>query len=196
MSTQIDIIENDVKSFRIPIETEMEKIIKYFEGELSKLRTGRAHASLVEEIRVSAYGQAPAPLKTLAAISTPEPRLIVVQPWDISIIDDIEKGIQTSDLGVTPVNDGKIIRLRLPEMSASQRTDLAKILNKKLEESRSRLRNIRKDFNNTIRDAKKNKTISEDFSNRLADVLQEVTDKFIKNVEQIAQVKEKAITTV
>jgi len=196
MAAHIDIIENDVKSFSSPMEAEMDTIIKYFEGELSKLRTGRAHASLVEEIGVSAYGQAPAPLKTLAAISVPEPRLIVIQPWDVSIIDDIEKGIQQSEAGITPANDGKIIRLRLPEMTSTQRTDLVKILHKKLEESRSRLRNIRKDFDNAIRDAKKNKTISEDFSNRLSDVLQDVTNKFIKHVEDMSQKKEKAITTV
>jgi len=190
------IVENDQKGFQNAMEAEMLKPIKHFEGELIKIRTGRAHTSLVEEIPVAIYGQASMPLKNVAALTAPEPRLIVVQPWDTSVINEIEKAITNSDLGISPINDGKIIRIQLPEISTSRRDDLVKILGKKLEESRVSIRNIRKDFNNLMRDAKKDKKISENFFNRLEDVLQQVTDKYIKTVDQKAEKKEVDIKTV
>ena len=190
------IVENDQKGFQNAMEAEMAKPIKHFEGELIKIRTGRAHTSLVEEVQVSVYGQAPMALKNLAALTAPEARLIVVQPWDNSIIAEIEKAITTSDLGVKPLNDGKIIRIQLPEISTSRRDELVKVLGKKLEECRVSIRNIRKDFQNLMRDAKKDKKISENFHSRLEDVLQQVTDKHIKLVEQKAEKKETDIKTV
>jgi ribosome recycling factor len=190
------IIENDVKSFQTPMETEMQKVIKHFETELLKIRTGRAHTSLVEDIQVVGYTGTAMSIKQVAVLAAPESRLITIQPWDTSMIDPIEKAILASDTGLTPVNDGKIIRINLPEMSTSRRDDLVKILQKKSNEGKERIRDVRKEFNNTLRDAKKDKKISENFFNRLEDVLQKVTDKFIGQLDQMVQKKEKDIRSV
>lgn len=193
---EIILVENDIKSFQKPMEVEMENPIRHFERELAKIRTGRAHTSMIEDIPVSCYGQEAVPLKGLAAVAAPDSRLLTVQPWDSAIIVDIEKAIVASGFGVTPVNDGKIIRLRLPEMSTERRDELTKLLHKKLEECRVAIRNVRKDFKNIITDAKKDKKISENFHNRLADVLQAITDSYIGKVEALAKKKEVELTTV
>jgi len=121
---------------------------------------------------------------------------LTIQPWDAGIIPDIERAIRTSDLGVSPINDGALIRIQLPEMSATRRDELGKILAKKLEESRVSIRNVRKDFNNIIRDSKKDKVISENFFSRLSDILEKITGSYITKVEQLAQKKEQDIRTV
>lgn len=192
----INLIENDVNSFKKPMDEHMKKAIDHFDGELIKIRTGRAHTTLVEDIQVSVYGQAPTRLKNLAALAAPESRLITIQPWDVNIVPDIEKAIKLSDLGITPVSEGKVIRIQLPEMSSSRRDELIKTLGKKLEECRVAIRNIRKDFNNLIRDSKKDKKISENFFNRLNDVLQEVTDHYVKIAEDKAKKKEVDLKTI
>lgn len=196
MALDIQLTENDLKGFQKPMEAEMDKVIKHFEGELIKIRTGRAHTSLVENIEVAAYGQAPMALKGLAVLAAPDARLITIQPWDASIIPDIEKAIQNSEIGITPRNDGKIIRLQLPEISTERRDELVKVLGKKLEECKVSLRNVRKDFHNLIRDAKKDKTISENFHNRLEDELQKVTDRFSAKADELANKKKKELTTI
>jgi ribosome recycling factor len=193
---EIILVENDIKSFQKPMEAEMENPVKHFERELVKIRTGRAHTSMIEDIPVVVYGQDPVPLKGLGMVSAADPRLLTIQPWDVSIIADIEKAIVASGFGVAPVNDGKIIRLRLPEMSSDRREELVKLLHKKLEECRVAIRNVRKDFKNLITDAKKDKKVSENFHNRLADVLQEVTDAYIGKVEALAKKKEIELSTV
>jgi len=190
------LIENDTKSFEQAMNEEMVKAIKHFEGELVKVRTGRAHTSLVEDIMVSCYGAPPAPLKTVASLAAPESHLITIQPWDASIIPDIERAIRESDLGVSPTNDGAIIRMQLPEMSTTRREELARILGKKLEESRVSVRNVRREFHNLIRDAKQKKIISDNFFKRLEDILQKITAKFVAQVEQLAAKKEQEIRTV
>ena len=193
---EINLIENDINSFKKPMEAEMTNPLKHFERELVKIRTGRAHTSMVEDIPVSVYGQDPMPLKALGSITAADPRLITIQPWDPSAISEIEKSIELSGIGITPANDGKIIRLRLPEMSAQRRDELIKVLHKKVEEGRISIRNIRKDFHNVIRDGKKDKKISENFFNRLSDVLQEVTDSFISKIEGMAKKKEDDLLTI
>lgn len=180
------------KPFEQAVEAEMDKYLKHFQGELIKIRTGRAHSSMVEGIKVTAYGSV-MPLKDLAAISAPDVQFLVVQPWDKSIMADIEKAISTSDLGVTPQNDGNIIRIQLPRMNANRRDELAKVLSKRLEECRISIRTVRKDFHNLIRGAEKDKDISEDTSHRLQDLLQKITDKLIGNAENLAQKKEDEI---
>ena len=194
--TPITITENDIKSFQNPMETEMSKAVKHLEGELVKIRTGRAHTSLVEDLQVSCYGQPPAPMKNYAAITAADARLIIIQPWDASIIDDIEKAIKNSEVGINPLNDGKVIKLVLPEMSSTRRDDLVKILGRKLEDCKISVRNIRKDFHNIMRDAKKDKKISENFYSRLEDVLQKVTDSFIIKADVLCDKKEKEIRSV
>ena len=196
MPVEIQLTENDIKGFQQPMEAEMNKVLKHFEGELVKIRTNRAHTSLVDTIEVAAYGQAPMQLKGLAVLAAPDARLITVQPWDSSIIPDIEKAIITSDIGITPRNDGKMIYLQLPEMSSSRREELVKILSKRLEETKVALRNVRKEFHNLIRDAKKNKDISENFHSRLEDIMQKVTDTFVTKADQMAEKKKKDITTI
>src|SRR5690606_18329433 len=136
------------------------------------------------------------PLKGLGAVCAPDSTLLTVQPWDSSIISDIERAIVASGFGVTPANDGKVIRLRLPAMSSERREELTKVVHKKLEESKVAVRNVRKDFKNIITDAKKDKKISENFHNRLADVLQEVTDLYIAKLEAMSKKKETELTTV
>jgi len=193
---ELILIENDIKSFQKPMEAEMENPLRHFERELIKIRTGRAHTSMIEDIPVSCYGQDAVPLKGLGTVAAPDPRLLTIQPWDSSVIADIEKAIVASGFGVSPANDGKVIRLRLPEMSSERREELVKLLHKKLEDSRVTIRNIRKDFKNIITDAKKDKKISENFHNRLVDVLQEITDAYIGKVEGMAKKKEIELTTI
>lgn len=195
-SHTIVLIENDIKSFQVPMEAEMNKSLQHFERELLKIRTGRAHTSLIEDLPVQVYGGQVMPLRSLAALAAPDARLLTIQPWDTNVLGDIQKAIQVSDLGLTPESDGAFIRLRLPEMSASRRDELVKVLGKKAEESKVAMRNVRKDFNNVIRDAKKDKTISENFFNRLNEILQKVTDSFIEKVEQLRRKKEIDITTL
>ena len=190
---EYNVAENDTKGFESAMQSEMEKAIKHFERELVTIRTGRAHTAMIEDVKVSCYGQAPVSLKTVAALSAPDVRLLTIQPWDVSTIEDIEKGILASSVGLTPLNDGKIIRLQLPEMSSSRREELVKILHKKLETCRVAIRNVRKDFHNLSRDAKKNKKISEDFFNRLEDSLKKITEKFVGQAEQMSKTKEKNI---
>jgi ribosome recycling factor len=175
------------------MDDEMAKSIKHLESELIKIRTGRAHTALIENLPVSVYGGAPLPLKQVAACAAPDARLLTIQPWDTNVIGEIEKAISNSDLGLSPQNDGQIIRLTLPEMSSSRREELVKILHKKVEECKIAIRNVRKDYNNLIRDAKKDKTISENFFNRLSDILQEVTDRFCKLADDKGEKKAKEI---
>lgn len=186
----IILVENDSKQFEQAMNDEMQQSLHHLETEIIKIRTGRAHTSLVEDVIVDCYGGSSMPLKNIAAISAPDARLVVIQPWDPDTIPAIEKALMSSDVGIKPAVDGKLIRMVLPEMSSTRREELSKVLGKKLEETKVAMRNVRKDFNNLIRDSKKDKKISENFFNRLGDVLQNITDKWIVKAEQAAQKKE------
>jgi ribosome recycling factor len=177
------------KPFETFINAEMEKSIKHFEKEVAKIRTGRAHTSMVEDIKVACYGSL-MPLKETAAISAPEASLLVIQPWDKTIIPEIEKAIIASDLGINPLNDGTIIRLPLPRMSSARREELSKMLGQRLEECKIGIRNVRKEVHTLVRDTEKNKKISEDYGKRLQDLLQKVTDKFTELAEKMAAKKD------
>ncbi|MCK5632314.1 ribosome recycling factor [bacterium] len=190
---ELTITENDTKSFEQAMDVEMSKGIKHFERELVTIRTGRAHTGMIENVKVSCYGMPSVALKTVAALSAPDARLLTIQPWDASTLGDIEKGIKASDVGLTPINDGKMIRLQLPEMSSTRREELVKILHKKLEECRVAVRNVRKEFNNLVRDSKKGKKISEDFANRLGDSIKKLTDKYIAQAELMSKKKEEEV---
>ncbi len=176
--------EGDSKSFETLLKEHMEQPLKHYEKELASLRTGRASIALLENIKVEAYGQLMS-LKEVATLGAPEPRLLTIQPWDKSIIPEIEKAIMASDLGASPVNDGTLIRIQLPQMSTSRRDELIKLLGKKTEDCKVSLRNIRKDFHNEVRDADKKHIISEDFAKRLADLLQKITDQYIEKTDQL-----------
>lgn len=191
---EITLTEGSTQPFEKSVNDEMNKSIKHFEHELLSIRSGRAHPSIVEDVKVSCYGgESDLPLKNLASISTPDARSILIQPWDQGIIPDIEKAIKESDLGITPLNDGNVLRLQLPEMSSDRREELIKLLGKKLEECRVSVRSVRKNYHNFIRDSEKEKTISEDFSKRLNDLLQKLTDSFIKKAEELAERKTKEL---
>jgi ribosome recycling factor len=192
---QLVLIENNHKDFEKAMDVEMTKVVKHFEKELIGIRTGRAHTSLIEDIPVSVYGANPAPLKHLAVLTAADARMLTVQPWDVATIGDIEKAIATV-AGLTAQNDGKLIRIQLPEMSTSRRDELVKVLHKKLEDCRVGIRNVRKDFQNLVRDTEKNKKISKDFATRLTDLLQKFTDKYIESAESMSEKKEKDIKTV
>jgi len=188
--------ENEPKPFETAMHDEMSQAIKHLERELVKIRTGRAHTSLVEDILVACYGGAPMPLKQVASLAAPDVRLITIQPWDKGVLGDIEKAIANSQVGIKPLNDGDMIKLVLPEMSSSRRDELVKILGKKVEECKVAIRNVRKEFNNFIRDAKKDKKISENFFNRLSDVLQKITDTYVESAEKLGTKKEQEVKAV
>lgn len=180
------------KQFEKDVETEMDGHIKHMEKELLKIRTGRAVPSMIEDVRVASYGSYMT-LKELAAISAPDAALLVVQPWDKANIPEIEKALSTSDLGLNPANDGNIIRIQMPKMSSSRREELTKVLAQKVEQGKIAIRNVRKDVHNVVRETEKAKKISEDYSRRLQEALQKVTDKFIQLSDTIAEKKEKEI---
>ncbi len=185
----------NTKPFEKAVEAEMDKPLKHFEKELSKIRTGRAQTSLLEDIRVSAYGNV-MPLRELASLSAPDAQTLLIQPWDKTIIPDIEKALAASDIGTSPITDGTLIRLQLPRMSTARRDELIKAVSKKLEESKVGLRAIRKDFHNLIRDAEKSKKISEDYSKRLQDILQKITDRSIDSADKLSAKKEHELKTM
>ena len=170
----------------------MDKTISNLKKEFMRLRTGRATPTLLEGIRVECYGTT-MPLEQVASISVPESRLLVVKPWDKNILADIEKAILKSDLGLTPQNDGRLIRIAIPALSEERRKELAKVAKKMAEESKIAIRNIRRDTNDFFKDLKKNKEISEDDMYRALDEVQKVTDEYIEKVEDALDEKVKEI---
>jgi ribosome recycling factor len=176
-------------------ETRMKKAIDALKHELASVRTGRAAPSLVEELEVEAYG-APTPLVSLAAISAPEPRLIVIQPWDRSLIKAIEKAILGSDLGLTPGNDGAVIRLNIPALNEERRRDLVKLLHKKVEEGRVEVRSLRRHAHDELRSKEKSSGVTTDEVKRVEAQLQKLTDRYILLCDEIGHAKEKEILAV
>lgn len=179
----------NIKDYEKKIENEFNENLTHFQREITKLRTGRAHPAMVEDIKVSCYG-ALMPIKELASISVQDSSLLVVQPWDKTLIDNILKALATSDLNLNPQTDGEVVRIKIPPMSLSRREELIKSLNQKAEACKIAIRNNRKELQNQIREAEKNKSISEDFSKSLHDILQKSTDKFIKLSDDLASQKE------
>ncbi len=172
-----------------------EKLKKAFESvtrEFSEIRTGRASPHLVEGLHIDYYGT-PTLLKQLASISVPDAHLIVIQPWDITAIVEIEKAIMKSNLGITPSNDGKIIRLSVPQLSKERREELAKVVHKMAEEGRVSLRTIRRDSKEALEKLEKDKAISEDDKFRGIDELQKLVDKYIAKIDELLKNKEKEV---
>ncbi|MEN8097573.1 MAG: ribosome recycling factor [Chloroflexota bacterium] len=170
----------------------MEGAIEALKTDLAGIRTGRATPGLLQGVRVEYYG-AMTPLNQLAAISVPEPQLLTVRPFDPSTVSDIEKAILKSELGLTPNNDGRIIRLVIPRLTEERRRDLVKVVGRRLEEARVAIRNVRRDILDDLRSFEKEKLISEDELYRGKDKLQELTDEYIKIVSEIGDRKEKEI---
>ena len=170
----------------------MDKSIDSLINEFKRVRTGRASPSLLDGIRVEYYGTM-TPLNQMASLSAPESRLITIQPWDVSVIKDIEKAILKSDLGLTPSNDGKLIRISIPPLTEEGRKQLVKVIYKKSEEHRVAVRNIRRDSNDLLKGLKKDSEISEDDAFRAQDQVQKITDKYIKLIDDVCKEKEKEI---
>ncbi len=170
----------------------MNKAVETLESDYKRLRTGRASVSLVDGIRVDYYGTS-TPLSQLATLTIPDPRTIMIQPWDISAVGDIEKAILKSELGLTPMNDGKMIRISIPPLTAERRRDLVKVVKKKAEESKVAVRNIRRDINEKLKDLKKDKKVSEDEQFRAQDEIQKITDEYVKKIDTVYGSKEKEI---
>lgn len=196
MAINLKLTDQNTPAFEKAMKEELDKSIKHFEHELLSVRTGRAHPSLVEDVKVNCYGNTAMRLKETASITTPEARSIIISPWDKAVLGDIEKALTQSDLGITPINDGNIIRINLPEMSTQRREEIAKILAKKLEDTKIAIRNVRRDFNNLVKDSLKDKHISEDHSRRLETLLQKITDEYTKRSDSLAEKKKQEITTV
>lgn len=173
-------------------EGRMHKTVEALQHDLDAIRTGRAHPALVEHLRVAYYGT-PTPLNQLASISVPEARVLVIQPWDRSTLSEIEKTIQRSDLGITPNNDGSLIRLVLPLLSEERRRELVRQVKRKVEEHKVALRNVRRDVVEALRDMERRKAISEDEQRRAAEHLQKITESLGEDLEHVGRQKEAEI---
>ncbi len=173
----------------------MLQAVEHVRTEFAGLRTGRASTALVESIKVPYYGT-PTPLNQVANISVPEARLIVVQPWDKNLVAEVEKAIMSADLGLNPVSDGGVMRIPIPALTEERRKDLVRHVHKLAEEGRVSIRNVRRDANDQIKKGEKEHEISEDNSKRAMDNVQEMTDKFIVQIDEIAKNKEEEIMTI
>lgn len=170
----------------------MSKTISALQSELKRIRTGRASASLLDGIKVDYYGT-PTPINQMATVAVPESRLITIQPWDATVIKDIEKALLKSDLGLTPSNDGKLIRIAIPPLTEERRKELVKLVHRSSEEHKVGIRNIRRDSNELIKGFKKDGDISEDDAFKAQDEIQKITDDYIKKIDEIFKAKEKEI---
>jgi ribosome recycling factor len=177
------------------LKTRMEKAVEDFRKELTSQRTGRATVHMLDSVHVEAYGSQ-MPLNQTANVSAPEPNLITIQPWDMSLLGAIEKAIRSGDLGLNPQNDGKIIRVPVPQLTEERRKEMVKHLNKVLEEHRTAIRNIRRDGNDAIKKALKDKKITEDEERGSVEQVQKLTDDEIKKIEEMFKTKEKEIMQV
>lgn len=176
-------------------DVRMLKTIDVVKANFASVRAGRANAGVLDRIQVEYYGT-PTPLNQVAAISAPDPRTLVVQPWDATLLKAIEKAIQTSDLGINPQNDGRLIRLAFPQLTEERRKDLTKQVKKYAEEGKVAVRNIRRDAMDDIKSAKKNSEITEDDQKNLEKDLQELTDKRCKDIDELCAKKEQELMAV
>jgi ribosome recycling factor len=184
-----------IKDVLAETEDRMNKSVESLQMDLKGIRTGRASPALVERLRVDYYGTA-TNLIELASISAPEPQLLTIRPWDANALKDIERAILQSDLGLTPTNDGKLIRLSIPPLNEERRRELTKVVAKRVEEARVAIRNGRRDGLSDLRELEKEKLISEDDFYVGKDDLQDLTDKYIKIVDEIGQAKEQEIMEI
>ncbi|MFE8699108.1 ribosome recycling factor [Cytobacillus sp. FJAT-54145] len=173
----------------------MSKAIQAYSRELASIRAGRANASLLDRITVDYYG-APTPINQLAGVTVPEARLLVIQPYDKSVLGEIEKAILKSDLGLNPTNDGSVIRIMIPQLTEERRKDLVKVVKKESEEAKVAVRNIRRDANDDLKKLEKNGEITEDDQRSYSDDIQKLTDEHINKVDALSKEKEKEIMEV
>lgn len=184
-----------LKDIQQHLKTRMEKAVDDFRANLASTRTGRASVHMLDQVKVPYYGS-DMPLNQVAQVTAPDANMITVQPWDASILGDIEKALRTSDLGFNPQNDGKIIRIPVPPMTEERRREVVKHLNKTLEDHRTAVRNIRRDGNDLIKKAAKDKKISEDEEKRSLEEIQKLTDDEIRRMEEMCRNKEREVLQV
>lgn len=184
-----------VEDWLVEGDNRMRGAVKTLEEDLAAIRTGRASPALVERLEVDYYGTR-TPLQQIANISAPEPRLVTIKPFDPSTMKDIERAIQVSDLGLTPSNDGKIIRLSIPPLTEERRHELVKLVRSRAEEARVAVRNVRRDVQNELRDLEKEKEISEDELYRSEERLQKITDEHIEAINGVSEKKEAEVLEV
>jgi ribosome recycling factor len=184
-----------IKETMAQTRVRMGKALEDFRHELATVRTGRASTALLENIKVEYYGT-PTPLNQVATLGVPEPSLLTVQPWDATLIAAIEKAIRSSDLGLNPMNDGKILRVPIPPLTEERRKELVKHLHRVLEDHRTAVRNIRRDANEALKKLLKDKKISEDDEKRGLDEIQKLTDDFMAKLEEQGKSKEKEIMEI
>ncbi|MBE5861833.1 MAG: ribosome recycling factor [Lachnospiraceae bacterium] len=175
-------------------ENKMKKAIEFLEADFAGIRAGRANPHILDKLRVDYYG-APTPIQQVGNVTVPEARIIQIAPWDKSMLKAVEKAILTSDIGINPSNDGSVIRLVFPELTEERRKDLAKEIRKKAEDAKVAVRNIRRDGNEAFKKLAK-EDISEDEIKQLGDELQKLTDKYIKEIDGVTEIKNKEIMTV
>ena len=185
----------DIKQVKAEAETKMKSSVEDARKKFATMRTGRASVSLLDNIMVEYYGT-PTPLNQVAAISAPEPSLLTVQPWDQSVIKAIEKAIRSSDLGVNPSNDGKIVRIPIPPLTEERRRQMTKVVHDMAEEHRTAVRNIRRDANDRLKHMLKDKGISEDEERGALAEVQKLTDTYIEKINELMRKKEEEIMTV
>ena len=184
-----------LKDSFVQLKTRMDKAVEDFRKEMASTRTGRASVHMLDGVTVDAYGSQ-MPLNQLANVSAPEPQLITVQSWDVSLIGAIEKAIRSADLGLNPMNDGKLIRVPVPALTEDRRKEMVKHLHKVLEEHRTAVRNIRRDGNDLIKKAMKDKKITEDEERGALEQMQKLTDDEIRKMEELSQGKEKEVMSL
>jgi ribosome recycling factor len=177
------------------LETRMQAAVDVLAREFASVRTGRANAALLDGVRVEAYGTT-TPLNQVASVSVPDPRTILIQPWDATQLKEIEKGIVKSDLGLSPSNDGKVIRLTMPTLTEERRKQLAKSVGKFAEDARVAIRNVRREANDKMKGLAKEKKISEDEERRGHDQIQKATDRFTAKIDELTKKKEQEVLTV
>ena len=177
------------------LEEKMKKTISVYQEELSEIRAGRANPAILNKINISYYG-VPTPINQVAGISVPEARMIVIQPWDASVLKEIEKAILASDIGINPNNDGKLIRLNFPELTEERRKELVKDIKKIAEESKFAIRSIRREGMDMVKNLNKTSQITEDELERDEEAIQKLTDKYIDQIDKILADKEKEVLSV
>ncbi|MBE5855269.1 MAG: ribosome recycling factor [Lachnospiraceae bacterium] len=175
-------------------DEKMKKAVNHLESEFATIRAGRANPHVLDKVKVDYYGT-PTPIQQVGNVTVPEPRMIQIAPWEKSLIKEIEKAIMTSDIGITPSNDGAVIRLVFPELTEERRKDLVKDVKKKAEDSKVAVRNVRRDGNDAFKKLEK-EDVSKDEIEELQDNLQKLTDQYIKEIDQILEAKSKEIMTV
>ena len=184
-----------LKELNADLRRRMDQAVATFQANLASTRTGRASVHMLDQVKVDYYGTH-TPISQLAQLSTPEPQLIVISPWDPSVIKEIEKSLRTADLGLNPISDGKVLRVPVPPMTEERRREVCKHLNKVLEEHRTAVRNVRRDGNDALKKLAKEKKISEDDEKRAMEEVQKMTDEEIRRMEELSHKKEAEVMQV